>query len=148
MPGEEPLGGQRLVIVARGVEHHLDNPFDGAVSGFEAPNIHSKTTGNRGSDLFGVELLPFNLAALEHVSRERLQHGFLAEMKAQGLHVSGKPPLRVANRRETLREMFAVPGQPRPVLARVDVHSPHLLRRLYALITARMQDNLRISCGE
>jgi hypothetical protein len=39
MPGEQPFGSQRLVVVARGVERHFDDAFHMAVRGFEAADV-------------------------------------------------------------------------------------------------------------
>ena len=64
---------KRLVILARGVEHHFDDTFDVAVGGLERADIHPEPPGDRRSDLFGIELSPFDFAALEHVRRQRLR---------------------------------------------------------------------------
>ena len=71
---KEPFGGERLLIVARRVEHHFNDALDIAVCGLECADIHSKTAGNRGPDLFSVQLLPLDLAAFEHVGRQGLQY--------------------------------------------------------------------------
>ena len=73
MPREQPLGGERLVVVARGVEHHFDDAFDVAVGGLERADIHAEAAGDRGADLFGVEFLAFDFAALEDIGGQGLQ---------------------------------------------------------------------------
>ena len=78
MPCEQPLGGERLVVMARGVEHHLDDALDVAVCRLEGADVHAEAAGDGGADLFGVELFAFDLAALENVGGERLQDGLLA----------------------------------------------------------------------
>src|SRR5579864_244225 len=72
MPRKEPRGCKRLVIVARGVEHHFDDAFDMAVCGLESAYIHAEAPGNRGSDLFRIQLFPLDLAALEHIGSQGL----------------------------------------------------------------------------
>src|ERR1700735_282182 len=67
-----------------------------AVRGLEPSYIHAKATGNRRPDLCGIELLAFDLAALEHVGGQRLQHGFLAEVEPEGFHVADQLRVPVA----------------------------------------------------
>src|SRR5262252_10737881 len=67
MPRKKPFGGEWLVIVARGVEHHFNDALDVAICGLKCADIHAKAAGNRGPDLFSVQLLSLDLAALEHV---------------------------------------------------------------------------------
>jgi hypothetical protein len=83
MPPEQPFGGQGLVIAARGVELHLDDALDMPVGGLECADVDAKTPRDGRTDLLGVELLPFDLAALENLSGEGLQDGFLPQVKSQ-----------------------------------------------------------------
>jgi len=53
---------------------------------------------------------PLDLTALEHICGQGLQHGFLAEVEAQGFHVSYQPALSMAGCGERLGERAAVPG--------------------------------------
>ena len=99
MPGEQPLGRERLLVVARGVEHHLDDALDMAVGGLQPADVHAETAGDRGADLLGVQLLAFDLAGLEHVRGQGLQDGLLLEMEAKGLHVADQAALLVADAR-------------------------------------------------
>jgi len=130
MPRKEPFSVERLVVVARGVEHHFHDAFDVAVGGFERANIHAEASGKRGPDLFRVQLLPFDFTALEHVRGQRLQLGFLAEVEAEGFHMADQPALLVTDCGERFGKAIAAPMKLRPVLKLMDVQSTHYLRRL------------------
>src|SRR5260221_13161335 len=69
MPAEEPVRGERLVVPARGIEHHLDDPLDMAIRRLECSDIDSEAAADPRTDLFRVELVSLDLAALEHVGR-------------------------------------------------------------------------------
>lgn|SRR5579883_1461259 len=103
MPGTEPAGSKGLVIVARGIEHHLDDTLHVTVRRFQGAGIHAQAPGDRRPDLFGVQLLSFDLAA------QSLQDGLLAKGKTEGLHMADQPSLPVADGRQRLHEAFAVP---------------------------------------
>src|SRR5260370_11311873 len=137
MPREEPFNGEWLLIVARGVERHFDDALHVAVRRRQCADIHSKSSGNRGSDLIRIQLLALDFAALEHIGGQGLKVCFLTEAKSKRLHVADQPTLPVADSGQTLGEQLAIPGKPRPVLQFMDIHSPHLLRRLSPLIAAR-----------
>ena len=107
MPGEQPLGRERLVVVARGVEHHFDDALDVAVRGLEGADVHAETAGDRGADLFGVELLAFDLAALEDVGGQGLQDGFLLKVEAECFHVADQAALPVTHGGERFGELSA-----------------------------------------
>src|SRR5476651_764707 len=136
VPRKEPFGGERLVVVARGVEHHFDYAFDITVRGLECADIHAEPPGNRGPHLFGVQLFPLDLAALEHIGGQGLQHGFLPEGEAEGFHMAHQPALLVAGRGDRFGKLLAATGKSGPILKLMGVHSTHLLRRLYLLFDA------------
>jgi hypothetical protein len=136
MPRKEPFGCERLVIVAGSVEHHFNDALDIAVDGSECTNIHAEAAGNRGSDLFSVKLFPLDLTALEHISSQRFQDGLLAEVESEDFHMTDQPALAVADARQRLGEVMPIPDELGPVLKLVDVHSPHLLRRMLRGIAA------------
>jgi len=105
MPRKEPFDSERQVIVARGVEHHFNDAFDMAVCRLECANIHAEAPGNRGSDLFRVQLFPLDLAALEHIGGQGLQHGFLVEnRRSKDKNPAGIDPR--ADRGEDRGEIF------------------------------------------
>ena len=133
MPAEQPLVRQRLVIAARGVEHHLDDAFDVAVRGLEAADVEAQTPRHRRADLFGIELLTFDFAGLQDVFGQRFEDGFLLKAKAEAFHLPDEPPLPVTNRGQRLCELLHVPAKVRPVLPLVNIHSPHPMRRLYPI---------------
>jgi len=130
MPRKEPFVGERLVVVARSIEHHFNDALDISVCGLECTDIDAEAAGNRGSDLFSVELLPLDFTAIENVGREGLQDGLLAEVESEGFHVADKPALPVPDGGQRFGEVFPVPGEPGPTLKVVDIHSTRLLRRL------------------
>ena len=121
VPRKQPFGCERLVKVACGVEHHFNDALNAAVRLLESADVHAEVARNRGSDLFGVELFPFDLATLEHIGGQGLQDGFLAEIESEGFHVANQPPLAMAEIGETFSETLPVPVKPGPVRKLVDV---------------------------
>lgn len=71
LPGEESLGGEGLVKVARGVEHHFDNTFTVKlrmpVCWFQGSDVHAQVPGDGTADLGGIEHFAFDFAALPYV---------------------------------------------------------------------------------
>lgn len=130
MPRKEPVSGERLVIMAGGVEHHLNDSLDMAVCRLKCADIHAKAARNRGADLLSVKLFPLDLTALEHISRQGVQDGLLTEVEAEGFHATDQSTLSVTNRRERFSKTFSIPTEPGPILKLMNIHSPHLLRRL------------------
>ncbi len=63
--------------MARGVEHHRDHTIDVTVWGFQRADVHAETPGHGRSDLFSIQLLAFDLAALQNVRRQGSEDGFL-----------------------------------------------------------------------
>ena len=47
MPSEEPFVGEGLVVMAGGVEHHLDNAFDVAIGWGDRPDLDAEPSRNR-----------------------------------------------------------------------------------------------------
>ncbi len=115
VPSMQPISGKRLVVVARRIEHHFDNPFDVPICGLERADIHPQSPGNGGSHLFGVELFTFDLAALEHIGGQGLQYRFLAEIESQSPHMADEQPLAVTDLRQTPGESLIVPSKMGPV---------------------------------
>ena len=95
VPGEESVGGERLVVVARRVQHHLDDAFDVAVRGHNAPDIHPEAARDGGAHLLSVQRLAFDLAALDHVVGQRLKDGLLLKREPQRLHLAEQATLLV-----------------------------------------------------
>src|SRR3990172_1111860 len=98
VPREEPFGRERLIVVAAGVEHHLDDTLDVPVGGFQRTDVHAEPPGDRRSDLVRFELFSLDLAALENVFSQGPQNRFLAELEAEGFHAPDQPALPVAHR--------------------------------------------------
>src|ERR1700736_5171703 len=88
--------------MARSVEHHFDDAFHVAVRGFQGADIHAQSPSYRGPDLFRVQFLPFDLAALEDIRRECLQDGFPLQVESQSLHMADQAALAMTNRGQRL----------------------------------------------
>src|SRR5271168_5024155 len=97
MPRKEPLSSEWEVKMTRGVEHHFNHSLDLSIGWLESADIEAKTPGNRGPHLLGVEPFPFDLAALEHVRCQGLEHSLLLELEAECLHAADQPALLVAH---------------------------------------------------
>jgi hypothetical protein len=93
MPGEQPLGGERLVVVPRGVQHHFNDAFDVAVRCLNTPDIHTEAARDGGSYVAGVQLFALDFAALDDVFGERLKDGLLSKLEAQRFHVAEQTAL-------------------------------------------------------
>ncbi|MDR6954772.1 hypothetical protein J2X65_004148 [Ancylobacter sp. 3268] len=119
MPAEQPLRGQWLLIVLRGIEHHFHDAFDMAIGGDQAGNIHAEAAGDRGTDLFPVKHLAFDLAGLQNVFGQHMDD-FLAKREAKCLHAADQPPLSMSHGREALDELLIAPVQIRPVSQTMD----------------------------
>lgn len=112
------------------IEHHLDNTLDMTVCGLQSAEVHPEAPGDRRADLLGVELLAFDLAALENIGGQGLKDSFLLEPESQGFHMTDQPALPVTRGGERLGKLLRVPVKPRPVLQFMDIQCPHLMRRL------------------
>ena len=130
MPAEEALRGQRLVVVLRRVQHHLDDAFDVTVRRLQPADIDSEPTRDRRADLVGVQLLAFDLAALQHVFGERAENGLLSDPEAERLHLADQAPLQVPGCSQRGRQPSVIPTELGPVRKLMDIcrHSPHVLR--------------------
>src|ERR1035437_8591753 len=97
---------------------------------FRGPNSKAEPESNRRADLLGIKLFAFNFTALEHVGSECLQDSFLAKTKAQSFHATGQSSLTVTHGGKRFGEKFAIARKLRPLGQFINVHSPHLMRRL------------------
>jgi hypothetical protein len=82
------------------------------------------------SDLFVVEFLPLDFAALENIRSESLQDSFLLKNKAQRFHMSDEAALPVADGDKRFGEFFGTPNESGPLFELMKIHSPHFLRRM------------------
>ncbi len=98
MPRNKPLAGERQIVTARRVQHHLNDALHVPVLRLQPSNVDSEPARNRGTDCVRVEPLTFDFAALEHVAGQRSQHGLLAELEPEAFHSADKPPLPVTDR--------------------------------------------------
>jgi len=60
----------------------------------------------------------------------------LAQVEAEGFHVTREPSLPVADVGQQRSQPFAAPLEPGPILEFVDVHSQYSLRRLWPIFSA------------
>ena len=148
VPGEEPLFGQRLRVVACGVEHHLDDAFDSAVGGDEPADVQAESPRDRRADLIGREFLALDLARLDDVLGQRAQMGFVAQIEAEPFHLPEQAAFFTRDMCEQPAEDLIVPVQGGPVRVLPDIS--HLISALVAEIMAiilRMANtDLRIKC--
>ena len=121
---------ERLVIMTHGVEHHFNDAIDVAIRWPERADIHAKAACNRGADLLSVQLFPLNVTGLKDIGGQRLENGFLTQIKSEGFHVACQPALPVADIGERLGKLVAVPAKLGPAFHLVDIYSPHILRVL------------------
>ena len=136
MPPEETIGGEGVVEMARGVEHHFDNAFDVPVCGSEGTAIDPEATGDGRADLPGVQLFALYLTAFEDIARKGLEDGLLLEVEAEPFHASEETALAVAGGCEGFGFDGGVPMEPVPIAALMDVLIPHPLRRIRCLFSA------------
>ena len=73
-------------MIASGIQHHIDHTIDVAVSGHQATYIQAEPPCERGSHLLAVQLLLDNVG-LDHVFGQGPQMSFVAQLKAQSLHL-------------------------------------------------------------
>lgn len=130
MPVEQTLAGQGLLVALGGVQHHLDHALDVAVGRRQSSDVYAQATGDGGADLVLVQDFAFDLAGLEHVLGQCLQHGLGPQVEPHALHAAEQAALAVANGRKLIGESSHLPVESGPSLKIVDVfdHSPHSLR--------------------
>jgi hypothetical protein len=130
VPREEALCAQRLVVVLRRIEHHLDDAFHASIRGLQPADVDAKPARDGRAHLAGVEFLAFDLAAFQDVFGESAKHGFLFHSEAERLHLAEQPPLAVPGCSERDRQPPVIPTELRPVRKLMDKrgHSPHVLR--------------------
>jgi hypothetical protein len=130
VPREKPFGRERPIMVAGGVEHHLDDAFHVSVCRVERADLHAEAARDRRAYLLSLEPLPLDLAALDDVRSQGPQNRLLPEVEAEGLHAAEQAPLPMAHGRQRLCQVVGIPPKSGPVQKLVDVHSPLVLRRL------------------
>jgi hypothetical protein len=130
VPSEKPFAREYLIVMAGGVEHHLDDSLDPSVSGLQRTDVDAQPARNRRSHLIGFQLFALDRAALEHVRGQRSQDGFLPEVEAERFHASDQATLPMAHQGKRPGEAVRIPMKSGPAFELVDVHSPPLLRRL------------------
>ena len=115
MPPEQPIRREGLTVVARCIEHHFDDAFYIAVRRLQARDINPQAAGDGRADLLSVELFTFDFAGLDHVSGERLEYGFLAELKPESFHVPDETPLLATDRGKRFSQTLPIPVVSRPI---------------------------------
>ena len=130
MPVEQTFLGERLVVVPGGVEHHFDDPFNGDPPATRPPMSIPRRRAIDDLTCSASSLFPFDLAALEDVGSQCLEHRLLPKAETESLHMPRQTPVAVPQAGKLIREKLTFPLEPGPVLKFVDIHSPLQLRRL------------------
>src|SRR5437773_9203829 len=130
MPPEQPVGSEWLLVVPGGVEHHLDDALHLAIRWLDAAGVDAQAAGDRGAHVAGVQSLAFDVAALDDILREGLEHSLLLKGESQSLHAAQQPALFVTDRCKRVGQALLIPGKLRPAAELVNVSrfAPHLLR--------------------
>jgi hypothetical protein len=131
-----------MVIVTRGVQHHLDDALHIPVDRLEAADLQAQLARDRGANLFQVQPFPLDLTSREHVGAEGLQDGFLPKLETEGFHVTDQPALLMADSGQAISQMFPIPTKSRSLAVGVCMGS---FSALPAEIIAFI---LRITCVE
>jgi hypothetical protein len=71
VPGAESVGGESLVVVARRIQHHLNDAFDVTVRSYNTPGIQTEAARDGRPHLLNIQRLTFDLAALDDVVGQR-----------------------------------------------------------------------------
>lgn len=86
-------------------------PGDVPAGGFHDRHLHSEAARDGGTDLCRIQFLAFDLAGLDHVGGQRLEHRFLAKLESQRFHVADEAALLAADGGEWFGQLFPVPAQ-------------------------------------
>ena len=97
-PSEKSCRGKRPVVAAPRIEHHLDDAFDFAVRLFQPAGIQAETTGDRRTNLLGIQLFLFDSARLDDILGESPQDCLLSEIEAERFHPPNQSALPMSNR--------------------------------------------------
>src|SRR5688572_27758882 len=130
MPAKQPLRRQRLVVALCGVEHHLDDAFNMTVSSLKPTDVETKPTSDGRADLIGIELLAFDLTALDHVLGEGAKNSLLFQPETERFHLADQSALQVPGGGQRRRQAPRVPSELGPIRKLMDIigHSPRFLR--------------------
>jgi hypothetical protein len=109
MPTEEAVICERRLEVLSGIERHLDDALDLSPWLGKTRNIEPQPQGDRRTDLFGVQGLPFNRRGVHHFTCQHREVRLCTKVEAQGLHLSEMLPLLVAHRGKGRSESIAIP---------------------------------------
>lgn len=74
MPGKQTVCRHRLLILARSVQHDVNNALDVAVDRRQRPDVDTKTTRDRRSNLLSIQVFTFDFARLDNILGESLEH--------------------------------------------------------------------------
>lgn len=77
-------------------EHHFHHALHIAVDGLQRSDVYAEAAGDGRANLFGIERFALNLAAFQHVGRQRVEHGVLTQPEAEPFHVPDEPALPMA----------------------------------------------------
>lgn len=124
MPVEQPFRREGLLVALRRVEHHLDDAFHVTVRRLQSPDVDTKSTGDRRANLIGVELLAFDLAALDHILGERAENGVFSHPESERFHLTDQAALHVPGGGQRCCQASGVPLEiltaPRAAASRIE----------------------------
>ena len=100
---------------------------------------HMSAARNRRPHLLHVESFALDFAGFQNLFGEGVQNRLCFEQRPEPLHPPDQPSLTVSNIGELRGKLLLAPMELRPVFQFVDIggHSPHLMRRLWVLFSAK-----------
>jgi hypothetical protein len=149
MPAKKSLLGERLGKMLGRIEHHFDDAFDIPFGSSQSTDFDAETAGDRGSHLAAVEHLTFDLTRFEDIFGQCFENGFCPQLKAERFHPPHEVSLLETDLAKTLSEALRLPSEAGPIraLVKVDSYSPHHVRRMLILFTAKARVIHRTACG-
>lgn len=104
MPAEQALLGDRLGVVARRVESHLDHAVDVTTRRSQSADVDAEPTRHRRANLRDIELLTFDRGGPSDVAGDRVERRLLAQGEPERLAAAEQHALLVAQLGEVGRE--------------------------------------------
>ena len=115
MPAKQALGGQGLVKVAGGVQHHVHHAVHMPVAGCQGSNIEPQLAGHGGAHGVQVQPLAFNGAGGDDFLRQHLQGGLVPLRQPQRCHAPGQHALCAVHLRQRRGQGCGIKSQVRPI---------------------------------
>jgi hypothetical protein len=121
VPVEESLRGQRLFVIARGIQHHLHHALDVPVGWRQSADVDSQLPLNRRPDLVRIQSFAFDLTRLNDFRSQGLQHCVLLKRKPERFHSPEQPALLVPYGNQRVGQLRGIPPEIRPIGQLMDV---------------------------